>query len=279
MDFKARAYSPLLGRFISADTLIPEPGNPQAFNRYSYSLSNPLNYTDPSGHFPVPLIIAAVVIAFMLTADTPGVPPAMVAQNTISDIASTSPTSADALVTMFATDRLAGDTPQARVETILAGTDRGFGAQFAVNFDDSGFRPELQDGSNQVGHFLTAVNFGYNNNTGLGVPAMVGHEMYGDVQGPSGGGGPLEMFYNTVQVGKGLSNPQAQQWFLSGEEANFQNVLDLGWPAGTRNGNSLQDLRLSWLGWRFGQMIRNRDFENNADMAEWLEEQIADPNR
>jgi RHS repeat-associated protein len=50
MDFKARAYSPTLGRFVSADTVVPGAGNPQAFNRYSYALSNPLKYNDPSGY-------------------------------------------------------------------------------------------------------------------------------------------------------------------------------------------------------------------------------------
>ncbi|MCC6189677.1 MAG: hypothetical protein IT318_11630 [Anaerolineales bacterium] len=34
---------------------MPEPGNPQAFNRYSFSLSNPLKYTDPTGHRPCEL--------------------------------------------------------------------------------------------------------------------------------------------------------------------------------------------------------------------------------
>jgi len=32
------------------DTIVPEPGNPQALNRYSYVLNNPLRYNDPSGH-------------------------------------------------------------------------------------------------------------------------------------------------------------------------------------------------------------------------------------
>jgi hypothetical protein len=41
---------PVLGRFISADSIVPGAGNPQAFNRYSYALSNPLKYIDPSGH-------------------------------------------------------------------------------------------------------------------------------------------------------------------------------------------------------------------------------------
>ena len=35
---------------IQADTIIPEPGNPQALNRYSYVSNNPLKYTDPTGH-------------------------------------------------------------------------------------------------------------------------------------------------------------------------------------------------------------------------------------
>jgi len=48
--YQARYYSPGLGRFISADTIIPEPDNPQSFNRYSYCSSNPLKYIDPSGH-------------------------------------------------------------------------------------------------------------------------------------------------------------------------------------------------------------------------------------
>jgi RHS repeat-associated protein len=52
MHFNARMYSPLIGRFISPDTIVPEPGNPQALNRYAYVLGNPLRYTDPSGHDP-----------------------------------------------------------------------------------------------------------------------------------------------------------------------------------------------------------------------------------
>ena len=49
-DYKARYYAPALGRFIQPDTIVPEPGNPQALNRYAYVLNNPLRYNDPSGH-------------------------------------------------------------------------------------------------------------------------------------------------------------------------------------------------------------------------------------
>jgi RHS repeat-associated protein len=48
--YGARYYDAGIGRFISADTIIPNPANPQAFNRYSYCLNNPLKYVDPSGH-------------------------------------------------------------------------------------------------------------------------------------------------------------------------------------------------------------------------------------
>jgi len=49
-DYGARPYAPALGRFLQADTLVPQPGNPQSLNRYAYTLNNPLRYTDPSGH-------------------------------------------------------------------------------------------------------------------------------------------------------------------------------------------------------------------------------------
>jgi RHS repeat-associated protein len=47
--YNARYYDPTIGRFISPDTVIQSPANPQCFNRYSYCLNNPLKYTDPSG--------------------------------------------------------------------------------------------------------------------------------------------------------------------------------------------------------------------------------------
>ncbi len=48
--YGARWYDPLLGSFTQPDTLIPDPAAPQAFNRYAYTLNNPLRFTDPSGH-------------------------------------------------------------------------------------------------------------------------------------------------------------------------------------------------------------------------------------
>jgi len=48
--YNARWYDPQLGRFISADTIVPEPQNPQDFNRYTYARGNPVRFSDPTGH-------------------------------------------------------------------------------------------------------------------------------------------------------------------------------------------------------------------------------------
>ncbi|MES1940992.1 RHS repeat-associated core domain protein [Salinisphaera sp. T5B8] len=52
VNMQGRHYDPLIGRFISADTLIPSPETTQGYNRYTYVYNNPLSYTDPDGHNP-----------------------------------------------------------------------------------------------------------------------------------------------------------------------------------------------------------------------------------
>jgi RHS repeat-associated protein len=59
-DYNARFYDPALGRFLQPDPIVPEPGNPQALNRYAYVYNNPLRYTDPSGHVPVILVMMGI---------------------------------------------------------------------------------------------------------------------------------------------------------------------------------------------------------------------------
>ncbi|GAB3288557.1 RHS repeat-associated core domain-containing protein [Parahaliea aestuarii] len=45
-----RGYDYNLGRFLSVDPFIVEPGNSQAINPYSYVLNNPLSGVDPTGY-------------------------------------------------------------------------------------------------------------------------------------------------------------------------------------------------------------------------------------
>ena len=48
--YGARYYDPKLGRFITADTIVQNPTDPQTLNRYSYVSNNPINRIDPTGH-------------------------------------------------------------------------------------------------------------------------------------------------------------------------------------------------------------------------------------
>jgi len=50
-DYGARLYSASLGRFVSADMVVPDFANPQSLNRYAYVLNNALKYIDPTGYF------------------------------------------------------------------------------------------------------------------------------------------------------------------------------------------------------------------------------------
>jgi RHS repeat-associated protein len=48
--YNARWYDPKLGSFLSADSIVPAPLDPQSLNRYAYAGGNPLRFSDPSGH-------------------------------------------------------------------------------------------------------------------------------------------------------------------------------------------------------------------------------------
>jgi RHS repeat-associated protein len=48
--YGARYYDPALGKFITPDTIVQAPFDPQSLNRYSYCRNNPINLIDPTGH-------------------------------------------------------------------------------------------------------------------------------------------------------------------------------------------------------------------------------------
>ncbi len=67
--FGARYYDATIGRFITPDSVVQSPGDPQSLNRYAYCRNNPLLYTDPTGHiFGIDDIIIGIVIGAALGA-------------------------------------------------------------------------------------------------------------------------------------------------------------------------------------------------------------------
>jgi hypothetical protein len=52
-----------VGRFISPDTIVPDPTDPQDLNRYTYAKNNPMRYHDPTGHCADPVTAVFCVVA------------------------------------------------------------------------------------------------------------------------------------------------------------------------------------------------------------------------
>ena len=68
--FEARYYNPVTGRFITADSELG--GNifeHDVFNRYAYTVNNPVNYSDPSGHSIEKELITVAVTATVLVGE------------------------------------------------------------------------------------------------------------------------------------------------------------------------------------------------------------------
>ncbi len=55
---------------MSADTIVPDSGNPQALNRYAYTGNNPIIHNDPDGHSPWLVLAAALVAVLLIPGDT-----------------------------------------------------------------------------------------------------------------------------------------------------------------------------------------------------------------
>jgi len=84
--YRSRWYDAGIGRFLQPDPLIPDPGDPQSLNRYTYVRNNPLKYVDSGGHFAfVPLLIAGGVGALATSALDLG-KQLVVDQRTIQDV-------------------------------------------------------------------------------------------------------------------------------------------------------------------------------------------------
>lgn len=65
VDMGARFYDPSLGRFVSADSIVPDARRSLAYNRYAYAYNNPTTMVDRTGHSPEAVILVAALVGLV----------------------------------------------------------------------------------------------------------------------------------------------------------------------------------------------------------------------
>ena len=67
--YASRAYEPEIGRFVSPDSVVPDPLNPQSLNRYGYVFNNPLTFVSkeivPAYSIPRNTTLSAMIAEFL----------------------------------------------------------------------------------------------------------------------------------------------------------------------------------------------------------------------
>src|SRR6185503_7326617 len=186
------------------------------------------------------------------------------------------------LTGLYENENLPGNTAIERTRYILNATENAAFVHFKnIAPGDGGFDPQFQDfevwpdSGNQDGHFLTAVDIStWANDPSVsrytqslrkevGLGAIIGHEMVGD----SWGG------YIQTAVGwatNKLTLGAVNKWFLSGEDKNFEKIV--GDALG--EGNSIQDLRLSYQGWVAGKQLSNGNIQTREEFSQWLKDNL-----
>jgi len=182
---------------------------------------------------------------------------------------------------------------------------------------NTGFRRELRDpwssSSNQVGHFLTAVNHAMHGLQG-GVLAMpsargatdaalradVGHEILGDpavyahpstvtgweAQFNAATDGDVRIMRAAIDLAKSSSRASGVVDVAGVMSVLAPIVQDHAIPRtgnpgddadNARRGNSQQDLLLTTMGWAFGELVQDGAFASKEGAAQWLERNLGQP--
>jgi hypothetical protein len=210
----------------------------------------------------------------------------------IAAIRDGAPTAVEALARMFTDDRIADDgTVPGRLRAILAATENRFvpGLHNGMKIGLSGFREEYQDpwesSSDQVGHFLTAVRLcifpgflsnplfplllGRRRDDDLPLRLAIGHEKAPDPPGRITGLRTLCTSLSRLRAQCRAATAEDIDSFRAGNLDDIQ--------VGTGVGNSTADLRLSYIGWSFGQTFREGQFRSNQEIAAWVRSVLGGP--
>jgi len=184
---------------------VPEPGEPQDLNRYTYVRNNPVRYTDPSGHIPCygdPLLgecswsgtghhtvpqrrrrrdISAYTRFILREVRNPEAGVTDVeAFAQILDFAAGFDTDTQAWADDISTVVLGATGPFTLITALPVKFREWRGGPRLPEFGDTGFNPAYQDGLNQVYHWWayvnTAVQGGWPGALFVGIPANYVHE-------------------------------------------------------------------------------------------------------
>jgi len=215
-------------------------------------------------------------------------------QACLQAIVQEAPTALEALAEMFTDPCLLDDgTIQGRIQAILVATEHPSvpGLQTGLYIGMTGFRQALQDpwptSTDQAGHFLTAVRLatdtkflsspvypillGEWGDEEVALRLVIGHEKEPDPPDADKLKPDLKTFI-------AVTNSIRTQYHSVTQEdlANFRTGHWQAIQVGTGFGNSLADLQLSYLGWRFGQLLAEGHFQSKTEIARWIRDQLGE---
>jgi len=260
--YGARWYDSTLGRFIQPDTIVPEPGNLQSLNRYTYANNNALRYTDPSGH-AVCLDVNCFVLEHPVTQQLMGSRNAssaravaegileilgnvddLEAMATISDITAGYYPGWDEYLSQMGLIFIGAEKTGtfALISAVMAGGCGGIGRESrdcegnTVYFLDKGFHPDFRDRHNQPYH------------------------VWGYIAQTATPGNPLANDFNTVVM---------SQWANLIHEV-VQSTIN--WDDGY--GTSWQDFVLSEAGMKLGSQITYGLIASPSEVGDTLRREL-----
>ena len=304
---RARWYDTDHGTFTTRDSWTGEATVPQTLAYYLYVHADPVNSIDPSGKFRCDVNEHWShgyhdYRDFCLRQRArlePTYHPEHPAQSIIQTQALA------AFVTLFADPDLPGgqgnearqwrrgdlSAAAERLEFILWYTaGKGHFAHDRIKFSDQGFALNLQDHqlmentngtvfvSNQVNHFLTAVDIAYQNSLltdNLYEGCLIGHEQ--NTQNVPGWRQCLRTTqldiarFETAVIADIAGDYESRDCLLHKILPNLSEDHKPFIPNDPKFGNSAQDLRLSLKGWIFGKKIQNNEIVSLRDAQSWLQ--------